>query len=137
MSQTYIYIPMNYEQQRYWLSKKAKADEPIYYHAPFPGNPHKKNEVINVSTDVHIYPSKLERNSMTTIEQDLSRTEKLCMAHDISEDEAHLLLTFKYFQMTRVEGVTPTFSQMEDWCSALCAMPRTKVQGLLQLLNVK
>ena len=64
----------------------------------------------------------------------LTRSERIQKAHNISEDDARIILTFRYFQLTRVEGILENVQDhMESFCNDVCSWSEEKLNGLVEL----
>ena len=66
----------------------------------------------------------------------VSRIEQIQNAHKISEDDARLILTFRYLQLTRTNGVHEnTQNLMDDFCKDVCSWSNEKLNGFVELLH--
>ena len=66
----------------------------------------------------------------------LTRTERVMTAQNISEDDARLILTFRYFQLTRVEGIHEGIQDlMESFATDVCSWSSEKLKGFVELLH--
>ena len=69
--------------------------------------------------------------------EDYTRTDWIVDSCKVSEEDAHLLLAFKYFIATRNQGLSGSelTDAMEDWVDEVCGMTEDKVKGLLNILK--
>ena len=69
--------------------------------------------------------------------EDMTRIDWVVMGADVSEDDARLLLAFKYFILTRKKGLAgeELNEAMEVWVDRLCEMDKEQIDELLKMLK--